>query len=427
MIKYPTGVAPNKNHLRIWFMFEGKRRWEALGVLDTPKNRKMAGELRDNIVYRIKTGTFDYRSQFPSSPLFRSDQNSDKPVTIREVADLWLDLKKPELANSTFTVTKRRVRVTLEKLGETVSIRSIRPQDLLALRVELLTGSYFVGRKMNIKKTGRTAATVNSCMADLKGLFAFAHGNGYVDANPMSQINPLKKSSKKPDPITRDEFPRLINGCKTRQTANLWTIAILTGLRHGELCALAWEDIDMVAKTITVTRSLTSQGLFTPPKTEAGNNRVISLVDAAVTALRDQMELTRMLSPTPFEFNTREYGEILKDVKTFVFNPTVNSSYGKPGSYYGADSLGQIWNAALKRAGLRHRKAYQSRHTYACWSLSAGANPNFVASQMGHADAQMVYRVYGTWMTENNSDQLTLMNTKLNDFVLHTCYGKKAV
>lgn len=183
----------------------------------------------------------------------------------------------------------------------------------------------------------------------------------------------------------------------------------------------------MVAKTITVTRSLTSQGLFTPPKTEAGNNRVISLVDAAVAALRDQMELTRMLSPTPFEFHTREYGEILKDVKTFVFNPTVNSSYGKPGSYYGADSLGQIWNAALKRAGLRHRKAYQSRHTYACWSLSAGANPNFVASQMGHADAQMVYRVYGTWMTENNSDQLTLMNAKLNDFVLHTCYGKKAV
>lgn len=427
MNNYPTGVAPNKNHLRIWFMFEGKRRWEALGVVDTPKNRRMAGELRDNIVYRIKTGTFDYRSQFPNSPLFRRDEEAEKPVTIREVADLWLELKKPELAHSTFTVTKRRVRVTLEKLGEVVNVKSIKPKDLLALRVELLTGSYFVGRKMNIAKTGRTAATVNSCMADLKGLFAFAHSNGYINTNPMSSINPLKKSSKKPDPITREEFPRLINGCKTRQTANLWTVAILTGLRHGELCALAWEDVDMVAKTITVTRSLTSQGRFTPPKTDAGNNRVISLVDAAVAALRDQMQLTRLLSPTPFEFHTREYGEALKDSKTFVFNPTVNSSHGKPGSYYGADSLGQTWNAALKRAGLRHRKAYQSRHTYACWSLSAGANPNFVASQMGHADAQMVYRVYGTWMTENNSDQLTLMNAKLNDFVLHTCSTLKAV
>ncbi|MEJ5548782.1 recombinase RecT, partial [Salmonella enterica subsp. enterica] len=25
---------------------------------------------------------------------------------------------------------------------------------------------------------------------------------------------------------------------------------------------------------------------------------------------------------------------------------------------------------------------------YACWSLSAGANPNFIATQMGHTDAQ---------------------------------------
>ncbi|PZL95122.1 hypothetical protein CKF43_09345 [Pantoea graminicola] len=30
-----------------------------------------------------------------------------------------------------------------------------------------------------MKKKGRTAATVNSSMADLKANFAFAHGNGY--------------------------------------------------------------------------------------------------------------------------------------------------------------------------------------------------------------------------------------------------------
>ncbi|NIE70468.1 tyrosine-type recombinase/integrase [Pantoea sp. Acro-807] len=53
----------------------------------------------------------------------------------------------------------------------------------------------------------------------------------------------------------------------------------------------------------------------------------------------------------------------------------------------------QTWRAAIKRAGLRHHKAYQSRHTFACLSLSAGANPNDVTAQMGHSDAQMVCRV----------------------------------
>ena len=59
--------------------------------------------------------------------------------------------------------------------------------------------------------------------------------------------------------------------------------------------------------------------------------------------------------------------------------------------------------------------------------LMKGANPNYVAAQMGHSDAQMVYRVYGAWMSENNTDQLSLINTKMNDLVLHTCFAKVAV
>ena len=156
----------------------------------------------------------------------------------------------------------------------------------------------------------------------------------------------------------------------------MWSLAILTGLRHGEICALAWEDIDLEAKTITVSRNLTPQGLFTLPKTEAGN-RVICMINAAVEVLRDQRELTRMYPPTSFAFHTREYGERIDNQKTFVFNASIDSVNGRSGSYYSADSLGQIWNGALRRAGLRHRKAYRSRHTFAFWALSAGANPNY--------------------------------------------------
>lgn len=65
---------------------------------------------------------------------------------------------------------------------------------------------------------------------------------------------------------------------------------------------------------------------------------------------------------------------------------------------------------------VKYRRAYQSRHTYACWSLTAGANPNFIASQMGHTNAQMVYQVYGAWMSDNNADQIAILNQKLSDF-----------
>jgi len=48
--------------------------------------------------------------------------------------------------------------------------------------------------------------------------------------------------------------------------------------------------------------------------------------------------------------------------------------------------------------------------------LAAGASPNFIAKQMGNTDAQMVYRVYGSWMAENNQDQVLNLNQKLSEF-----------
>lgn len=98
----------------------------------------MAGELRSNIVYRVKTGTFDYRSPFPDSPLFKNEVESAKPLAIREVADLWLTLKKPDWTNSSSVTTGRRVRVRLGHIGNSRDINSVIQKDLLNLRIALL-------------------------------------------------------------------------------------------------------------------------------------------------------------------------------------------------------------------------------------------------------------------------------------------------
>ena len=167
----------------------------------------------------------------------------------------------------------------------------------------------------------------------------------------------------------------MLDGCPSEQIRNLWVLAINTGMRHGEISALAWEDVDLKEGTITISRNIAIKGHFTPPKTESGN-RVVNLTEPAIQALKNQLAYTRM------------------------------------GKQHG--SFGATWNDILKRAGIRHRRAYESRHTYACWALSAGANPNFIATQMGHTSAQMVYNVYGKWMSDNNVDQLSILNANFN-------------
>ncbi|MDF5919893.1 hypothetical protein P4133_10895 [Pseudomonas aeruginosa] len=53
---------------------------------------------------------------------------------------------------------------------------------------------------------------------------------------------------------------------------------------------------------------------------------------------------------------------------------------------------------ALKKAGVRYRRPYQTRHTYASMMLSAGEHPMWVAQQMGHSDWTAIARIYGRWM-----------------------------
>ena len=76
-------------------------------------------------------------------------------------------------------------------------------------------------------------------------------------------------------------------------------------------------------------------------------------------------------------------------------------------------SIGARWNAAVKRAGIRRRNPYHTRHTFACWLLSAGANPSFIANQMGHDNAQMVSEVSSTWIEVLSGDQVAMLNNKL--------------
>ncbi|SNU84482.1 Site-specific recombinase XerC [Pandoraea sputorum] len=117
-----------------------------------------------------------------------------------------------------------------------------------------------------------------------------------------------------------------------------------------------------------------AKGIAEFPKTAAGR-RDIRLLAPASAALQAQKALT---------FLSEEDGAIFKDRSGERFT--------------GANHIWRIWQSALKRADMRYRNPYQTRHTYASMMLSAGEHPMWVAKQMGHADWTMIARVYGRWM-----------------------------
>ncbi|WP_438288144.1 tyrosine-type recombinase/integrase [Edwardsiella tarda] len=413
---YPTGVESHGGKLRIWFNYRGKRVRENLRSPDTPKNRKVAGELRASVCFAIKMGNFDYAASFPDSSNLGRFGLQRKEMTVQQLADKWLELKEMEISANTMSRYQSVIRNMLPRIGENKMVSSVTREELLFARKELLTGYQTLASGKRTPVKGRSVPTVNYYMTIIAGMFQFAADNGYVETNLFRGLSPLKKARPEPDPLTRDEFVRFIDACYHQQTKNLWSLAVYTGVRHGELVALAWEDIDLKVGTMTIRRNCTILGDFTLPKTDAGTDRVIHLIQPAITALKSQAALTRLGKQYQIEVKLREYGRSVFHDCTFVFNPQVVRQSEQVGYHYAVGSINDIWRAALRRAGLKHRKAYQSRHTYACWSLAAGANPSFIASQMGHANAQMVFNVYGAWMEDNNKEQVAMLNQKLTSF-----------
>lgn len=409
-MNFPTGVELHNGKIRITFIYRGTRCREVLrGWVVSNGNIKKAGNLRALIVSEIQMGTFDYAERFPESKALKKFTTTEKIKTFKQLSDLYLSAKKFEVTAATYDNNVSKIATLSSVIGENTRIADIQHTDLLRYRSELLTGDSVHPKHAWLSKKGRSASTVNGLMALLCSMLKLAHRSQFIKHAVYEDVQMLKKSKKDPDPLLPGEYAAFINAVPVH-TVLLWKLAIHSGLRHGELCALAWEDIDLESGEIRVSRNITNKGVFGQPKTNAGI-RTITLLAPALEALREQFNITGALAKTEITYHHREYGKTERQNLRFVFIPPVSSR--KKAGHYFKTSLEYSWEQGFKKAGLRYRVPYQSRHTFACWMLTAGANPSFIAAQMGHENARMVYEVYSKWIGELNRNQVDMLNEKI--------------
>ncbi len=85
-----------------------------------------------------------------------------------------------------------------------------------------------------------------------------------------------------------------------------------------------------------------------------------------------------------------------KELTTNLDSPYVFlNNYGRP---ILQDKLRELWERAMKKSGLKYRKMYSTRHTFASWALAAGETPEWVARTLGHVGSAMIYKTYGRYI-----------------------------
>ena len=87
-------------------------------------------------------------------------------------------------------------------------------------------------------------------------MFEKAIVSEYMTKNPAKGATVIKGRQKERRVLTIDEQACFLQAAAGDWYEPLFYVALLTGLRQGELCALTWDDIDFEAKTLSVNKTL---------------------------------------------------------------------------------------------------------------------------------------------------------------------------
>ncbi|MES2319052.1 MAG: tyrosine-type recombinase/integrase [Pseudomonadota bacterium] len=350
--------------IRIDCIYKGVRCREALKLAYAVRRR---GE----VLNAIERGTFRYSEFFPDSPkskLFepKAEQTMrDRELTVGQLIRDYLDIARRNLELSSYNCYKQNAdKHLLPKWDNTRAV------DLTTRDLRLWIMSFNIKRK-----------TLQLILTPLRNALELAVVDEIIESSPPFDSIKLGKiisreqmgADFEADPFDINEIEAILEACEREQERNMFRFAFASGLRPSEYIGLRWGAVNFVKNAFSVQGAFVDGQMKDSAKTLKGL-RDVDMRYAAHEALIGQQRYTKMA------------GDL-------VFLHPISGE-----QWTGDKQIRERWRRILLIAGVRYRNPYQTRHTFASSLLMLGANPLYVATQLGHADTTMVTRTYGKWI-----------------------------
>ena len=213
--------------------------------------------------------------------------------------------------------------------------------------------------KAKLLAAGKAPHTVNNVLAVFGKLVNYAVEIGVLEKAPRVKL--VKVPPQKFDFLTFDEYERLQKAARPEPE---WLAPLLVaadaGLRRGEVLALQWSDVDLVAHALTVRRGEWKGKLVSP---KGGRERTIPLTGRLEAALKAVRHLRG-----PF---------VLADADGHMLTREV-----------------MRWNLPrlCRKAGLRPLGWHSLRHTFCSHLAMKGVPAKAIQELAGHASLSTTLR-----------------------------------
>lgn len=282
-------------------------------------------------------------------------------LTVGQASTSFMNSKKGELKPSSYSRYDHIIHQhILPELG------AIQLQELTEETVTL-----FLQR---LQKRGLSAKSARDIAVLLKSILKIAAKRHHCTCPGLGTVLPAYRE-KRTDVFTAHEISTLARQALSApdMTGLAILLALNTGLRLGELCALKKSDVDIQSGVLRIERTVqrieTHEGtrlVIQPPKSENSRRCVplpsdmLALLQKEIKRLPADAFLLTGSTQRPMEPRTMQYR----------------------------------YKAYLLRCGIRYRNFHTLRHTYATRCMECGVDTKSISEMLGHADVRITLRTY---------------------------------
>ena len=284
----------------------------------------------------------------------------NKKKTFQDVSKIWCDAKRPIVKHSTMCAYLLTLQTHL--LPWFGTMETIAECDVQQFVIDKCA-------------SGLARKTVRDMVAVLKSIVKYGNKHGIFHFEEWEIEYPTDTENKLLPTLSLNHQRILMNHLieqPTQQNIGV-LLAICTGMRIGEVCALQWEDVDFTQRIITVRHTVgriyncelkTTERIHTSPKTKNSCREI-----PISKQLFQSLKTVRKQSQSPYVVGTSTQSK-------------------EPRSYR------DYFSRLLKRLNIPHLVFHGLRHTFATRCIESQCDYKTVSVILGHSNVATTLNLY---------------------------------
>ena len=284
----------------------------------------------------------------------------NKKKTFQDVSKIWCDAKRPIVKHSTMCAYLLTLQTHL--LPWFGTMETIAECDVQQFVIDKCA-------------SGLARKTVRDMVAVLKSIVKYGNKHGIFHFEEWEIEYPTDTENKLLPTLSLNHQRILMNHLieqPTQQNIGV-LLALCTGMRIGEVCALQWEDVDFTQRIITVRHTVgriyncelkTTERIHTSPKTKNSCREI-----PISKQLFQSLKTVRKQSQSPYVVGTSTQSK-------------------EPRSYR------DYFSRLLKRLNIPHLVFHGLRHTFATRCIESQCDYKTVSVILGHSNVATTLNLY---------------------------------